>query len=163
MPFLVSLVLQHWRPFLGAFLLCLWGYTAYCYSAAKTDAKWQKKLDEAQYQRSVQIRKIEHEALSAQRAIEARYMEELAHYEQEKQHIEYMLSDTVANCDERLYNNANSPRKRMSSSSRNQSDLTCYTSEQLRRKIASSVAIASECDKEMIRFKALIESCQHGR
>ena len=39
------------------------------------------------------------------------------------------------------------------------SGLTCYTEKQLRSKIESSLAIARECDKEMTRFKALIEAC----
>lgn len=42
----------------------------------------------------------------------------------------------------------------------NQSGLTCYTEDQLRRKIESSLAIARECDKEMTRFQALIEACK---
>ena len=40
------------------------------------------------------------------------------------------------------------------------SGLTCYTEDQLRSKIESSLAIARECDKEMTRFQALIEACQ---
>lgn len=41
----------------------------------------------------------------------------------------------------------------------NQSGITCYTEKQLRAKIEDSLAIARECDKEMMRFQALIEAC----
>lgn len=40
------------------------------------------------------------------------------------------------------------------------SDLTCYTEDQLRSKIEKSLDIVRECDKEMMRFRALIEACQ---
>ena len=50
--------------------------------------------------------------------------------------------------------------KRLPSKAANQPGLTCYTEDQLRRKIESSLAIARECDKEMTRFQALIEACQ---
>lgn len=36
----------------------------------------------------------------------------------------------------------------------------CYTEDQLRRKIAASVAIGQECDREMMRFMKLIEACR---
>lgn len=42
---------------------------------------------------------------------------------------------------------------------RSKSGTVCYAEDQLRRKIAESVAIAQECDREMMRFKALIEVC----
>lgn len=42
----------------------------------------------------------------------------------------------------------------------NQSGITCYTEKQLRAKIESSMALARECDKEMMRFQALINACQ---
>ena len=50
--------------------------------------------------------------------------------------------------------------KRLPAKAENKSGLTCYTADQLRRKIESSLAIARECDKEMTRFQALIEACQ---
>ena len=50
--------------------------------------------------------------------------------------------------------------KRLPEKAANQPGLTCYTEDQLRRKIESSLAIARECDKEMTRFQALIEACQ---
>ena len=39
------------------------------------------------------------------------------------------------------------------------SDLACYTEAELRAKIEESLALARECDKEMMRFQALIEAC----
>ena len=42
---------------------------------------------------------------------------------------------------------------------RHKSGAVCYSEDGLRRKIAESVAIAQECDREMMRFKALIEVC----
>lgn len=50
--------------------------------------------------------------------------------------------------------------KRLPEKTANKSGLTCYTEDQLRSKIESSLAIARECDKEMTRFQALIEACQ---
>ena len=38
--------------------------------------------------------------------------------------------------------------------------VACYTEAQLRAKIESSLAVARECDKEMMRFQALIEACR---
>ena len=38
--------------------------------------------------------------------------------------------------------------------------VACYTESQLRAKIEESLALARECDKEMMRFRALIEACQ---
>ena len=37
--------------------------------------------------------------------------------------------------------------------------VACYTEDQLRAKIEKSLALARECDKEMMRFRALIEAC----
>lgn len=42
---------------------------------------------------------------------------------------------------------------------RPKSGTVCYTEDELRRKIAASVAIAQECDREMMRFKTLIAVC----
>ena len=39
------------------------------------------------------------------------------------------------------------------------SGTACYSEDRLRRQIAESVAIGQECDREMTRFKALIEAC----
>jgi hypothetical protein len=50
--------------------------------------------------------------------------------------------------------------KRLPEKSSNKSGITCYTEDQLRSKIESSLALARECDKEMTRFQALIEACQ---
>lgn len=50
--------------------------------------------------------------------------------------------------------------KRLPAKAADKSGLTCYTEDQLRSKIESSLAIARECDKEMTRFQALIEACQ---
>jgi hypothetical protein len=50
--------------------------------------------------------------------------------------------------------------KRLPAKTPDKSGLTCYTEDQLRSKIESSLAIARECDKEMTRFQALIEACQ---
>ena len=50
--------------------------------------------------------------------------------------------------------------KRLPEKTSNKPGITCYTEDQLRSKIESSLAIARECDKEMTRFQALIEACQ---
>ena len=50
--------------------------------------------------------------------------------------------------------------KRLPAKAENKPGLTCYTEDQLRSKIESSLAIARECDKEMTRFQALIEACK---
>lgn len=53
------------------------------------------------------------------------------------------------------------PDKRLPAKTPDKSGLTCYTESELRAKIESSLALARECDKEMTRFQALIEACQH--
>lgn len=45
----------------------------------------------------------------------------------------------------------------------NKSGITCYTEKQLRAKIEDSLAIARECDREMIRFQALIKACSDNQ
>ena len=50
--------------------------------------------------------------------------------------------------------------KRLPAKTENKSGVTCYTESQLREKIERSLAIARECDKEMMRFQALINACQ---
>lgn len=39
--------------------------------------------------------------------------------------------------------------------------VACYTENQLRAKIENSLALARECDREMMRFQALIKACSH--
>lgn len=50
--------------------------------------------------------------------------------------------------------------KRLPAKTENKSGVTCYTESELRAKIESSLALARECDKEMMRFQALVNACQ---
>lgn len=52
------------------------------------------------------------------------------------------------------------PDKRLPAKTTDKPGITCYTENQLREKIESSLAIARECDKEMMRFQALVKACQ---
>jgi hypothetical protein len=164
--FIIQFLIAHYKPFLLVFLAVLWGSIAYTVGYAKSTSEWNKKYNLAQLNRDTEIRKIEHNAIKAQRDIESQYIRELNEYEKNNKILEYQLSDTISNCNERMLDN-NKPTKDtgtgLSGNTRNQSNTVCYTRSELRKKIERSMAIARECDKEMIRFKALIKACTDGQ
>ena len=143
------------------------------------DYEWQEKEKQSQIDRLRELRAIETRERQRQSEIIREYTDKLAALEDaQKRQIDQILdtsSTTVRNtCNtvcpvqsepERMHSNGNSnnqqhDRGRLSSTSGNRSGTVCYTEKQLRRQIAESVAIGQECDREMKRFKALIEVCK---
>ena len=142
------------------------------------DYEWQEKEKQSQIDRLRELRAIETRERQRQSEIIREYTDKLTALEDaQKRQIDQILdtsSTTVRNtCNtvcpvqsepERMHSNGNSnnqqhDRGRLSSTSGNRSGTVCYTEKQLRRQIAESVAIGQECDREMKRFKALIDVC----
>ena len=142
------------------------------------EQEWQEKERQAQYDRLREIRAIETRERERQSAIVREYTDKLRTLEDaQKRQIDKILdSDSTAirnagdpvcpvqSESERMHSNNSdnklNNRRGLSSASGNRSGTVCYSEQQLRRQIAESVAIAQECDREMKRFKALIEVCK---
>lgn len=143
------------------------------------EQEWQEKERQAQYDRLREIRAIETRERERQSAIVREYQTKLRILEDaQKRQIDQILDSsatTVRNtCNsvcpvqsesERMHSDGNGnsqqhDRRGLSSASGNRPGTVCYTEKQLRRQIAESVAIGQECDREMKRFKALIEVCK---
>lgn len=65
-------------------------------------------------------------------------------------------SERVQHC---ACNDRPADKRGLSGARRHKSGTVCYAEDGLRRKIAESVAIGQECDREMMRLKALIKVC----
>ena len=144
----------------------------------KCDYEWQEKEKQSQLDRMREIRAIETRERERQSAIVREYTDKLRTLEDaQKRQIDKILdSDSTAirnagdpvcpvqSESERMHSNNSdnklNNRRGLSSASGNRSGTVCYSEQQLRRQIAESVAIAQECDREMKRFKALIEVCK---
>lgn len=145
----------------------------------KTDEEWQAKEKQSQYDRMREIRAIETRERERQSAIVREYQTKLRTLEDaQKRQIDQVLDSNatairnagdsvcpVQSESERMHANDNNDNKQhnrrgLSSASGNRSGTVCYSESRLRRQIAESVAIAQECDREMKRFKTLIEVCR---
>lgn len=145
----------------------------------KCDYEWQAKEKQAQYDRLREIRAIETRERERQSAIVREYQTKLRTLEDaQKRQIDQVLDSNatairnagdsvcpVQSESERMHANDNNDNKQhnrrgLSSASGNRSGTVCYSESRLRRQIAESVAIAQECDREMKRFKTLIEVCR---
>lgn len=145
----------------------------------KTDEEWQAKEKQSQYDRMREIRAIETRERERQSAIVREYTDKLAALEDaQKRQVNQILDSSatairnardsvcpVQSESDWMHANNNSDNKQhnrtgLSSASGNRPGTVCYTEKQLRRQIAESVAIGQECDREMTRFKALIEVCK---
>lgn len=142
------------------------------------EQEWQEKERQSQYDRLREIRAIETRERERQSAIVREYQTKLRTLEDaQKRQIDQILdSDSTAirnagdsvcpvqSESERMHSDSSdnklNNRRGLSSASGNRSGTVCYTEKQLRRQIAESVAIGQECDREMKRFKALIEVCK---
>ena len=158
-------------------IICLMN-GAYRDGYRKCDYEWQAKEKQAQYDRLREIRAIETRERERQSAIVREYQTKLRTLEDaQKRQIDQILdSDSTAirnagdsvcpvqSESERMHSDSSdnklNNRRGLSSASGNRSGTVCYTEKQLRRQIAESVAIGQECDREMKRFKALIEVCK---
>lgn len=142
----------------------------------QADEAWQKKETQARLERAQTIREIERAAESRQAEIAREYERELGDLKRlHEDEIDSILQrdrtelrDTVrgVRADGAEHNGVQCPtaakpdnRAGLPKAGKTARGLACYTEDQLRRKIAASVAIGQECDREMIRFQKLIEAC----
>lgn len=151
---------------------------AYREGYRECDYEWQEKEKQSQIDRFRELRAIETRERQRQSEIIREYTDKLAALEDaQKRQIDQILDSnatTVRNtCNsvcpvqsqsDGLHSNGNGDNKQhdrrgLSSTTNNRSGTVCYTEKQLRRQIAESVAIGQECDREMKRFKALIDVC----
>lgn len=142
------------------------------------DKEWQEKEKAAQFDRLRELRAIETRERQRQAEIIREYTDKLRTLEDaQKRQIDQILdasSTAIRNAgdsvcavqseSERMHSdnsdNKQHNRTGLSSASGNRPGTVCYSEKQLRRQIAESVAIGQECDREMKRFKALIEVCK---
>lgn len=168
-----------WVALFVALVIAALMRTCYNNGVEDTNAKWEEKEAGYRLERASEIRRIEQEWRARQTATATAYQIELKSLKalQERQMAEIVdetgstISDAVSSVrdlrskpNDRMCDCANdhsaADRRRLSTNDSNRSGTTCYATDRLRRKIAQSVAIAQECDREMIRFKALIEACK---
>ena len=124
----------------------------------------EKKLLEEHEALIQKSREIEQELIQEQDAVVREYTQKIRDMEDRyAEDIESIrnsrLADTVSVPDCVQQPAPSSADKRLPEKSANKSGITCYTESELRDKIEKSLALARECDKEMTRFKALIEAC----
>jgi phosphate uptake regulator len=125
----------------------------------------EKKVQEQHQALIERTRQIEQELIQEQDSVVREYTQKIRDMEDRyAEDIESIrnsqLADTVPvpECVQQPV--PSSADKRLPAKAANKPGLTCYTEDQLRSKIESSLALARECDKEMTRFQALIEACQ---
>lgn len=152
---------------------------AYREGYRECDYEWQEKEKQSQLDRLRELRAIETRERQRQSEIIREYTDKLRTLEDaQKRQIDQIIDSnatTVRNtCNtvcpvqsqsDRMHADGNGDNKQhdrrgLSSTTNNRSGTVCYTEKQLRRQIAESVAIGQECDREMKRFKALIEVCR---
>ena len=125
----------------------------------------EKKLLEQHQALIERTRQIEQEMIQEQDAVVREYTQKIRDMEDRyAEDIESIrnsqLADTVPVPECVQQPAPSNSDKRLPEKSTSKPGLACYTEKQLRDKIESSLALARECDKEMMRFQALIEACQ---
>ena len=125
----------------------------------------EKKIQEQHQALIERTRQIEQEMIQEQDSVVREYTQKIRDMEDRyAEDIESIrsaqLADTVPPPECVQQPAPSDTNKRLPAKTPDKSGLTCYTEDQLRSKIESSLAIARECDKEMTRFQALIEACQ---
>lgn len=125
----------------------------------------EKKLLEQHQALIERTREIEQELIQEQDSVVREYTQKIRDMEERyAEDIESIrsaqLADTVPPPECVQQSAPSNSDKRLPEKAPDKSGLTCYTEDQLRRKVEESLAIARECDKEMTRFQALIEACQ---
>jgi len=126
----------------------------------------EKKLLEQHQALIERTRQIEQEMIQEQDSVVREYTQKIRDMEERyAEDIESIrnsqLADTVSVPECVQPKSSGKADSRLPEKTADKSGLTCYTEDQLRRKIEESLALARECDKEMTRFQALIEACQH--
>ena len=126
-----------------------------------------KKYDEVLRQESEKnyqkIIETERNLTDKQNKIVSEYLKHID--ELEKQHEQDKidmdsLRDVISVDTDKLCNNSNTHSAAMSTKTRNQSKLKCYTNSELQRKIKESLDITNECDKLSLKYNALLEWCK---
>jgi hypothetical protein len=125
----------------------------------------EKKLLEDHEALIQKSRQIEQELIQEQDSVVREYTQKIRDMEDRyAEDIESIrnsqLADTVPPPECLQQPASSSADKRLPAKAANKPRVACYTEDQLRSKIESSLALARECDKEMTRFQALIEACQ---
>ena len=125
----------------------------------------EKKLLEQHQALIERTRQIEQELIQEQDSVVREYTQKIRDMEERyAEDIESIrnsqLADTVPVPECVQQPAPSNSDKRLPAKAADKPGLTCYTEKQLRAKIEDSLALARECDKEMMRFQALIEACQ---
>lgn len=151
---------------------------SYMRGKADCDRVWQERAARQQSERLRELRDVERRAREAQDAITAGYVEDIAllraeHERQLKEVTDDRMeivnafspvcaggtyADGVCRCQSAV--TGGDSERGVSAGTGDKSRVACYSEDRLRRQIAESVALGQECDKEMMRFKALIEACR---
>lgn len=151
---------------------------AYSRGKADCDRVWQSRVSEQQIERLRELRDTERRAQLRQDAITAQYTAELdmmrAEHELRLKEItdaQYEIintfepvcaggtyADGVCRCQSTV--SGGNSAGGVPAGTGGKSGAVCYSEDRLRRQIAESVAVGQECDREMTRFKALIDACK---
>lgn len=166
------------RPLRAALSLLCVGFACYLWGYARGSATEALQGEILAHRAQTDFQRAAREAEEAARAEQGRiareYEEQLRGLRHEQEELQsklegYQLVDAVRvpalpSESERVQCPVRVPARAsgVSGGAKARGGLACYTEEQLRRKIAESVAIGQECDREMTRFRKLIEAC-HGR
>ena len=125
----------------------------------------ERKVQEQHQALIERTRQIEQELIQEQDSVVREYTQKIKdmedRYAEDMENIRNaQLSDTVS-VPECVQPEPQSNRdKGLPAKTADKPRVACYTEDQLRRKIEDSLALARECDREMMRFQALIEACQ---
>lgn len=169
-----------WPALAVCLVVAVLAYSHHCsYERGRSDCEteWRKRAADQQTERLKELRDAERKAQAKQDAIARDYTEamEILRAEQEMRMREmedekYELvntfspvcaggtyADGVCRCPGTV--TGGNSAGGVPAGSGGKSGTACYSEDRLRRQIAESVALAQECDREMTRFKALIEAC----
>lgn len=162
---------------LAVAVLCYSHHCSYERGKAACEATWRQRAADQQTERLKELRDAERKAQERQDAIVRDYTEEMEllraeqelrirEMEEEKYELVNAFSpvcaggtyaDGVCRCQGTV--TGGDYGRGVPAGSGGKSGTACYSEDRLRRQIAESLAIALECDREMTRFKALIEAC----
>lgn len=162
-------------PFRTALFCVLCGVGGYLWGYARGSGDEAREGDirahAAQTKFQLAARRAEEVARAEQGRIAREYEEQLREVRHEQETLQNRLADYELADAVRLPSVPAEPDRvqcpavaapvagRVPGGAKARSGAICYTEAQLRRKVAESVAIGQECDREMIRFQKLIEAC----
>ncbi len=157
-------------------LLALMLQASFTEGMKRADERWEKETAEASAVWARRVRDIEQAAQEEQRRIAEDYQRERESLEKvQKDEISEILNSSGEDLrhafnlvrtvrDESDSGLCKCPgddgRAGLSKGAETGGSVACYAKDRLLRQVAESVAIGQECDREMTRFKALIEACR---